>query len=70
VDWGDAGLDDSVFVVTADAVLVYELVDAVVVTDSDEALEGRDGFSGKLKRVVPVADMGLSAGESLERKSR
>jgi len=65
LDCGDAGLDVSV---CADAVLVYEFEDAVVVTDSDDAVEGRDGFSGKLKREVPVA--GLRAGESLERKSR
>jgi hypothetical protein len=70
LDWGEAGLDVSVFSVAADAVLVYELEDAVVVTDSEEPVEGRAGFSGKLKRAVPGADCGLRAGESLERKSR
>jgi hypothetical protein len=69
-DWGESGLDVSVVAETADAVLVHEFEDAVVVTDSDEVVEGSEGFSGKLKRVVPVADCGLRAGESFERKSR
>jgi hypothetical protein len=72
LDWGEAGLDVSVFTFTADAVLVlaHEFEDAVVVTDSEDAVDGKEGLSGKLKRVVPVADCGLRAGESFERKSR
>jgi hypothetical protein len=73
-DFGEVGLEEFVAAVPAVAVLVYEdedAVEAVVVTDSDEAVDGRGGFSGKVNREVPPADMGLiRVGESFERKSR
>lgn len=65
------GLEDSVAAVPAVAVLVYELEEAVVVTDSEEAVEGRGGFSGKMKRDIPPPETGLmTVGDSFERKSR
>jgi hypothetical protein len=68
LDLGDEGLEVAV---GAPAVLVKDVADAVVAIDSDDAVEGRAGFSGKVKREVPFADMGLMrVGESLERKSR
>jgi hypothetical protein len=67
LDLGEEGRDD----VAAPAVLVNDAVDAVVAIESEDAVDGREGFSGKMKREVPFADCGLmTVGESLERKSR